>query len=397
MPTSLDLIQSPFPRLRALLEGIAPPEGLAPIDMTIGEPRHPLPEILAPALAEAAADYAKYPPIQGTPELRAALADWHRRRYGIDLDVDREVMVLNGSREGIVSAIVVALAEARAAGRDRVLMPNPFYQCYAAGAISAGGEPVLLDTGANTGFLPDLEALAGDADLLARTAAFVLCSPANPQGAVADPDYLSRALDLARRHGFWLLMDECYSEIYSVSPPPGILEVASARTGSLSRAVSFNSLSKRSNVPGLRSGFVAGDATFLSSLQRFRNVAAPQTPVPVQHASAVLWSDEAHVEASRDLYREKFDLADRILGNALGYRRPAGGFFLWLETARFGGGEAAAVTLWKGYGVKVLPGAYLGQPDPTGHNPGAPYVRVALVHDRATTSEALQRIVELAK
>jgi aspartate/methionine/tyrosine aminotransferase len=210
---------------------------------------------------------------------------------------------------------------------------------------------------------------------------------------VASRAYLSRAIALARRFDFLLFADECYSEIYSDTPPPGALETAYAETASLANVVVFQSLSKRSGLPGLRSGFVAGDSDFVASLGRFRNVACPQVPLPVQHVSVKAWGDEQHVEKGRALYRENFDLADAILAGRYDYRRPQGSFFLWLNMAVFGGGKAAATTLWKGCGVRVLPGTYLAQAEPDGTNPGKDYIRVALVHDRDTTREALTRIV----
>ncbi len=385
------LIASPFARLRDLL-GDAPP-GAEPVDMTIGEPRHAMPGMLKGALEEAFAGYAKYPPIQGTPELTGAIADWLRRRYPAvagALDPGRHILPLNGSREGLFSAIFPAIARRPGLQRPAVLMPNPFYQAYLAAALCGGAEPVFLPAGETTGFLPDLAAISEET--LKRAAAFYLASPANPQGAVADAAYLAEAAALARRYDFLLLLDECYSEIYTGAPPPGGLEAAFATGGDFANVLVFNSLSKRSNVPGLRSGFIAGDGAFLASFSRFRNVAAPQMPLPVQHASAVLWSEERHVEASRALYMAKFDAAAAILGSVVPFRKPAGAFFLWLNMEHMGGGEAAAKTFWKECGVKVLPGAYLAQTDSSGVNPGAGFVRIALVEEPARTGEALERL-----
>jgi len=232
-----------------------------------------------------------------------------------------------------------------------------------------------------------------DEAVLERTIAFYLCSPSDPEGAVASRDYLAQAIALARRHDFLLFADECYSEIYGDGPPPGALEVAVEETGSLANVVAFQSLSKRSGLPGLRSGFVAGDPDFLARFGRFRTVACPQVPLPLQHISAAAWADEAHVETSRALYQANFDAADSILEGRYGYQRPAGSFFLWLNLADFGGGEAAATTLWKGCGVKVLPGAYLTNAQPDQANAGQDFIRVALVHDADTTREGLARIV----
>jgi aspartate/methionine/tyrosine aminotransferase len=301
------------------------------------------------------------------------------------------VLPLNGSREGLFSAIFPALARKPAVTRPAVLIPNPFYQAYAAAAAAAAAEPIFLPCGAATNELPALATL--DEDLLKRTVALYLCSPSNPQGAVAGSDYLAAAVGLARRFDFMLFADECYSEIYADLPPPGALEVAAGVDGSFANVVAFNSLSKRSGLPGLRSGFVAGDPGFLAPFARFRNVASPQVPLPIQYASVEAWSDEAHVEQGRALYRRNFDLADAVLQGRFGYRRPQGSFFLWLNMAEFGGGERAATTLWKGCGVRLLPGAYLARDGDNGVNPGASHVRIALVHSPETVREALARIV----
>jgi N-succinyldiaminopimelate aminotransferase len=386
----LSAIQSPFQRLRDLLAGAEP--GAAPIDMTIGEPRHGFPAFASTIIAERAALFGKYPPIGGISELRQAIAGWLGRRYGLAagaIDADRHVLPLCGTREGLVSALTIAI-ERTAKARPVVLMPNPFYQAYYAAALTSRIEPMLLNANtAATGFLPDLDSIPPG--LLDRTAAIYVASPANPQGAVASEAYLEKLISLAHRHGFYVFSDECYSEIYQDAPPPGILQVA-ARQGSFERVLAFNSLSKRSNAPGLRSGFIAGDAVFLADYMKYRNVASPQVPVPAQYASAALWSDEAHVEESRALYREKFAAAFEKLGAMPGYYQPAGGFFLWLDLSNFGGGEAAALTIWKGYGVKILPGAYLAQPDASGLNPARDYARLALVDPLPPAREALDRL-----
>ncbi|MEZ5909226.1 MAG: aminotransferase class I/II-fold pyridoxal phosphate-dependent enzyme [Hyphomicrobiaceae bacterium] len=390
---SLGSIVSPFVKLRDLLDGLQP--GAAPIDMTIGEPKHAMPSFLMERISEAAADFGKYPPNAGSDDLRRAIADWLERRYRLDgrLDPMRHVIAIAGSREGLFSGIFPARERRRMVTRPAVLIPNPFYQVYAGAAISAGAEPVYLGATHNTGFLPDLDALESDPELLSRTIAFYLCSPANPQGTVADKAYLARAIGLARRHGFMLFADECYSEVYTREPPPGALEVAAEMGEGFANVIVYNSLSKRSNLPGLRMGLAAGDPEFIALLSQFRAVTAPQVPLPVQHAAAAIWRDEAHVEASRALYRQKFDDADRILGGRFGYVRPGGGFFIWLDASRFGGGETATVTLWKRCGVKVLPGAYLTRGSGTDGNPGSAYIRVALVQDAPTTRQGLERIV----
>jgi len=387
---ALAAIQSPFQRLRDLLGEEKP--GAAPIDMTIGEPRHGMPTFATEIVARHAKEFEKYPPIGGIPDLRAAIADWLTRRnvLGGDaaIDADRHVLPLCGTREGLVSALVVAKARA-GKNSPAVLMPNPFYQAYYAAAVAAECEPVLLPATRETHFLPDLDTL--DPGILDRAAAFYLASPANPQGIAASATYLERLIDLARRHGFYVFLDECYSEIYRGEPPASGIAVA-AQTGGFDNVLVFNSLSKRSNAPGMRSGFIAGDPAFLRDFLKFRNVACPQVPLPIQHASAALWRDEGHVVESRALYLAKFDLAETFLGNLPGFYLPDGGFFLWLNLSHLNGGEQAAKTIWKGCGVKMLPGAYLAQPDASGCNPAKEYARLALVDPLEVTREALDRL-----
>ncbi|MFQ5625281.1 MAG: aminotransferase class I/II-fold pyridoxal phosphate-dependent enzyme [Methyloligellaceae bacterium] len=387
---------SPFARLAELLDGLEP--GGPVIDLTVGEPRHPMPEFLMDGLAEAQADFSKYPPIRGTDEFRSAVAKWLGRRYrplkGLG-EWALGVIPLSGTREGLFHVVFSATARRPDIKHPAILLPNPFYHTYAAAAGASGAEPVFLAAGADTGYLPALDAI-GD-DMLTRTVAFFLCSPANPQGAVADTPYLERAIELARKHDFLLIADECYSEIYTQNPPPGALETAWQLGDGLGNVISMQSLSKRSNLPGLRAGFCAGDPDFIEAFATFRNVVAPQMPLPVQHVCALVLGDEAHVEASRALYAKKFDASDRILAGKFGYRRPDGGFFLWLDVSGHGGCEQAVKTLWKGCGVKLLPGRYLAHDDADGTNPGAGYVRLAMVQDLAATGDALNRMAETLK
>ena len=389
---------SPFTRLRQLLEGVAPGHG-RPIDLTLGEPRETMPPFIAEKIREAEALFAKYPPIKGSDELRRSIAEWLDRRYGLKgsgaVDGAREVLPVNGSREGLYFAALPAVGRKKVNGRPAILICNPYYQAYIGAALATGAEPVFLNATAATGHLPDLDEIAEDKALLERTVAFYLCSPANPQGAIASRDYVLRALELARAHNFMLFFDECYSELYNAEPPVGGLEVAAATAERYSNIVVFNSLSKRSTLPGLRSGFCAGDGAFIETLAEVRNLVGPTMPGPIQHASAAAWSEEQHVVSNRMAYRAKFDVCDEVLAGRYGYRRPAGGFFLWLDLSHFGGGVEATVTLWKRSGVRVIPGAYLAQPGRDGINPGMDYVRVALVTDPATIREALGRIVSI--
>jgi N-succinyldiaminopimelate aminotransferase len=395
------VILSPFTRLARLLADVKPGNPKV-IEMTAGDPNEAMPPFVVEKFKEAEASLASYPKIRGTDELRGAIAKWIDRRYGLRPGINpaREIHPLNGSREGLFFALLPAAGRKKVNGRPLVLMPNPFYQTYLGSTYAANCDVALLNATVESGHLPDLDALEKRPDLLERAVAFYLCSPANPQGTMADAAYVTRALKLARQHDFMLFFDECYSEIYTGDAPVGGLEVANAlalqdgTTGSrFKNIVVFNSLSKRSNLPGLRSGFVAGDGDFLETLAEIRNLTAPQMPGPTQHASAAVWSEEQHVTSIRQAYKAKFDICDDVLQGKFGYNRPAGGFFLWLDVSQFGTSVEATLALWQKAGLKVVPGAYLAQPDEHGYNPGEHYVRVALVHPPAVIREALGRIV----
>jgi aspartate/methionine/tyrosine aminotransferase len=388
-PVRADLGRSPFVRLRELL-GDTPP-GQPAISLAVGEPQHPVPSFVGPVIAAHIAEFGRYPMNKGTDEFCAAAALWLGRRFKLPRPIDpaTELLVLNGSREGLFLATLAAQRWVSGRrGTPAVLIPNPFYAAYAAGAVAAGCEPVYLPATAATGFLPDLDTLSEG--LLARTVAAFIATPANPQGAVADIAYLARLVALARRHGFLVFSDECYSEIYTRNAPAGMLEAAGP---DYANVVEFQSLSKRSSLPGLRIGFAAGDKSFLARFLELRNVAAPQVPVPAQRVAIAAYGDETHVEENRRLYAQKYDLADEIIGKRYGYYRPAGGFFLWLDVSAHGGDEAVAQRLWREAGLRVVPGSYLARDQADGSNPGRGYIRVAMVHDKETTAQALARLV----
>jgi succinyldiaminopimelate transaminase len=380
----------PFDRLRALLGPLAPAPDMAPIALSLGEPRHTPPDAIRRAINDNADLWSRYPPMNGSAASRSAIADWLTRRYRLPdgmIEAEHNVIPVSGTREALFMVALAAVPERKSGAVPVVLMPNPFYQVYAGAAVLAGAEPVFLPAVAENGFLPDLGAVAPD--VLARTALAYYCSPANPQGAIADLATLKRHVALARAHDFLLAADECYSEIYHPDPPPGIAEACAALGGGLDNVAIFNSLSKRSSAPGLRSGFVAGEAGFIRRFTRLRDYGGAAPPLPLLAAAEALWRDEAHVAESRDLYRRKFDLAERILGGRLGFYRPPGGFYLWLDV---GDGEAAARRLWQEAALRVIPGAYLAKTDESGINPGAAYIRCALVHDLETTEQALMRL-----
>jgi len=373
-----------FPRLRALLAPV--PAGGKVLHMTIGEPKHKFPAFAMEAVAAHSDGFNKYPPNEGAPELRTSIAGWVQRRYGVALDVENQILPLNGSREGLFNACLALCPEKKNGAQPLVLLPNPFYQCYMVAARAAGAKAVFVNAEAAHGFLPDFEALGSE--VLDRTAIVYMCSPSNPQGAVASADYWRALLALAEKHDFMVFADECYSEIYRNEAPVGILQIAEELGADPSRVLAFHSLSKRSNLPGFRSGFVATSAENIRELRQLRNYTGAPIPLPIQMASAEVWADEAHVKMNRNLYRAKFDLADEILGNMPGYASPTAGFFLWLKV---GNGEKAALDIWQKRGIRVLPGAYLSQDTPRG-NPGNEYIRVALVADFEEVGRGLRAI-----
>lgn len=372
-----------WPRLRALLDVHAP--GGDVLQLTIGEPRHAYPEFVGATIAANLDGFGKYPPNNGADTLLAAIADWVARRFGVSLETDR-IMALNGTREGLFNATLALCPERKNGQKPAVLMPNPFYQVYAIGALAAEAEPVFLPTTRETDFLPDFTAV--DTEILDRTAIVFLCSPSNPQGAVASKDYWRDLLTLAEKHDFRVFSDECYSEIWRREKPASVLEVATEMGIDLERVLIFHSLSKRSNLPGLRSGFVAGGRDAIRRVRELRAYAGAPLPLPLQRAAEKVWADEAHVEASRQRYVDKYDIADRVFDGIDGCGAPEAGFFLWLPVED---GEEAAVRLWKQTGVKVLPGAYLSR-EVNGENPGKGYIRVALVAEEQEMQRGCEQI-----
>jgi succinyldiaminopimelate transaminase len=380
----------PFDRLRALLDSHAPRHNEPVLSLALGEPQHQPPAMVKEIINQTSELWGKYPPVWGTPDFRQSLKRWLTQRYGLDdamLDADTNIIPASGTREALFMIALTCVPEKIGGKQPAVLMPNPFYQVYLGAAALSGAEPIFVPATAETDFLPDYGAL--DPDLLTRTALAYYCSPANPQGTVAPLDTLVRLVELAREYDFVVLFDECYSEIYSDQAPPGGMSACAALGGSLDNVLVFNSLSKRSSVPGLRSGFVAGDAELMRSFKRVRDYGGAPPPLPLLAAATALWQDETHVEANRALYRKKFDLADQILDGRFGYFRPGGGFYLWLDV---GDGEEAALSLWQDAALRVIPGIYLAKTDATGLNPGAGYIRCALVHDLNTTEQALNRL-----
>ncbi|MCU0766177.1 MAG: succinyldiaminopimelate transaminase [Gammaproteobacteria bacterium] len=380
----------PFERLNALKAGVVPAVSRPHIALYIGEPKHPTPGVVAEALLEHLHGLSAYPTTKGSAALRGAAAQWLTRRFSLPpgaVDPERHVLPVNGTREALFAFAQAVVDRARA---PAVLMPNPFYQIYEGAALLAGAEPWYVPCSAATGWVPDFDAVP-DA-VWRRCQLLYLCSPGNPTGAVLDLPALERLIALADRHDFVIASDECYSEIYAdeSAPPPGLLQAA-ARLGRTDwrRCVAFHSLSKRSNAPGLRSGFVAGDAAVLERFLLYRTYHGCAMPLPVQAASERAWSDEGHVVANRAAYREKFDAVLAILGDCLEVERPAAGFYLWPRTPL--DDTEYARGLYARENVTVLPGSFLSRAA-GGINPGADRIRIALVAPLDECTEAARRI-----
>ncbi len=386
----------PFLRLARLLEGVQPgrsflPDG-SPVNLAVGDPQRAAPPLVAQTIAQFPDDWSRYPPFRGPARYREATFSWLRRRFSLPegfLDPDRHLLPIPGSREGLFFASLAAVTLGAEEGRDKVLIPAPGYHVYVGGAIAAGAEPVSVPVLRENRFLPDFSAL--DPAILDQAAIAFLCSPSNPEGAVAEKADWMHCIDLARRHGFVLAADECYTDVYAGDPPTGVLEAA-AETGSLDRVLSFHSLSKRSNAAGLRCGFIAGEEGMVDAIDAYFRYGGAGVPVPILQAGAALWEDEAHVVETRRFYQGLFEIAERKIGNRFGWRRPAGGFFLWLDV---GDGEEAAKKLWAEAGIRTLPGGYMCPLPLEGGNPGAPYLRVAMIYEPEITEPALERLVEV--
>lgn len=381
----------PFERLAKLQSGIEPDSSRFPINLSIGEPRHPTPALLSEAVCANVAGLATYPATAGTPALRGAIAAWIARRYGVELDPAREVLPVNGSREALFAFAQVVIDPAQG---GHVVCPNPFYQIYEGAALLAGAKPWYLTQTPDHGYRCDWESVPDD--VWANTRLVYLCTPGNPTGVVVGLEEWRSLFALSDRHGFVIASDECYSEIYfdEAEPPLGALQAAQALGRGCERLVVFSSLSKRSNAPGLRSGFVAGDASLLESFLHYRTYHGSAMSPVVQAASIAAWGDEAHVRENRRLYREKFDAVTPMLGRVLEVARPDAGFYLW---ARVPGGDdiGFGLGLLRQYNVRVLPGSLLAR-DWQGQNPGDGFVRIALVDTPANCVEAAGRIVQFA-
>jgi len=383
----------PFERWRELTADIRPPADLAPISLGIGEPRHKTPALIEEALVKALPALASYPATAGEPALRDAVAGWVQRRYGVKLDPATQVLPVNGSREALFAFAQVAIDDTRA--RATVVCPNPFYQIYEGAALLAGAQPHYVASDPARNFAADWDSVPDE--VWARTQLLYVCSPGNPTGAVMPLAEWKRLFELSDRHGFVIASDECYSEIYFRDEPPlGSLQAAKALgREDFRNLVAFTSLSKRSNVPGLRSGFVAGDARWIKPFLLYRTYHGSAMSGMVQRASVAAWGDEAHVAANRDLYRAKFAEVTPMLAEVLDVKLPDAAFYLWAAVPAACGGDEIeyARGLLAQYNVAVLPGRLLARETPGRPNPGAGRIRMALVAAPDECREAAQRIV----
>ena len=385
----------PFERLRQLFAGVTPNPAYRPISLGIGEPKHPTPEFIKQALTAAlddpSSDLAAYPPTAGSPKLRQAFANWLHRRYGLAADPATQVLPVNGSREALFAFAQTVIDPTPGVV---VVCPNPFYQIYEGAALLGGAQPYYAPSDPERNFAIDWHSVP--AAVWARTQLLFVCSPGNPTGAVMPLAEWQKLFELSDRHGFVIASDECYSEIYFRDEPPlgGLEAAAKLGRGDFRNLVSFTSLSKRSNVPGLRSGFVAGDARLIKQFLLYRTYHGSAMSPVVQAASIAAWSDEAHVVDNRALYRAKFAEVTPLLARVLDVRLPDAGFYLWAHVGE--SDTAFARDLLAQYNVTVLPGSYLAR-ESSGLNPGASRIRMALVAGTAECVEAAQRIVQFVK
>ena len=382
----------PFARLRALMQDINPPENVQPVMLHIGEPKHATPQVIQDALVNNLSGLAKYPASKGIPELRAACSAWLKRRYQIDVDAETQILPVNGSREALFAFVQVVL-DAQSDVKPVVISPNPFYQIYEGATLLAGGEVVYVNCNAPD-FMPawqDIEEATWQ-----RTQLVFVCSPGNPSGAVMQLEDWQQLFALQDQYGFVIASDECYSEIYFGDDAPlGSLQAASKLARSWDGLVMFTSLSKRSNVPGLRSGFVAGDAKLMAAFLEYRTYHGSAMGLPIQHASIAAWNDEEHVRLNQALYLQKFDLFVSKLQAAYKISIPDASFYVWLKVPN---GDDVAFTqrLWQTQGVQVLPGRLLARDTPQG-NPGQGYVRIALVATVEECEQAAERLLTFAQ
>ena len=391
-PDTAPLGEYTFARLNDMLRGISQKSNERPILFSLGEPQKPAPSLLSETIARHSNLWNRYPPPMGDENFRLAAAGWLTRRYNLPeklVDPDKHIIPVPGTREPLYQIGFICSPKEKNGARSAVLMPNPFYHVYQGAAMSAGAEPIYLPAQKENNFFPDLDSISED--VLNRTVIFFLCTPSNPQGSAASLQYLKNAITLARKYDFVLALDECYCEIYRGTPPVGGIEACAELGEGLSNVISFNSLSKRSSAPGLRSGFLVGDEEIIKRYGQFVTFGGSPLPLPILHASTALWNDDEHVKENRFYYAKNFEIAEEILKPYDDLLVPQAGFFLWLNV---GDGTAASKKLWHEKAIKTVPGELMARADQGKENPGKEYLRLALVYDADTTKFGLQQVVK---
>ena len=388
---NIDLLADyPFKRLSNLLDVDCPPKQAKKIILSIGEPHHSPPKFLKKIINENYSGWASYPPTLGSLKLNLTCINWLKRRYSLTesfLDAAKNILQVAGTREGLFNIALAINTQNTGKKKPVTLMPDPFYQVYAGAALMSGSEAIAVPSLKENKFVPSFSEI--DNDILKRTTLIYVCSPSNPEGAFLSYNNWKNLIILARKINAVIVADECYSEIYINKPPVGIIEACYKMGGKLDNIIAFHSLSKRSNVPGIRSGFAVGDQKIIKKYKKLRQYCAGQQPIPVQEAAIALWNDDKHVEENRLQYKEKFKIAKKFLGDKKNFYMPDGGFYLWLDV---GNGEEFTKKLWKQAGIKVMPGSYLSQA-----SFAKSYIRIALVANYKDTHYALKIIAQLLK
>jgi N-succinyldiaminopimelate aminotransferase len=378
----------PFQRLNNLLKDIKPPKNYSEVIMSIGEPKHKPPKFVKNIININYENWAKYPPTLGIEKLNIASINWLNRRYKLSkkfLNYKENIVQLAGTREGLFNIALALSPSLKNNYKPVMLLPEPFYQVYAGACRISGAEPIFISSLKENNFVPSFSSVKKE--ILRRTSIIYICSPSNPEGSALKLKEWEDLISLARKYGAVLIVDECYTDIYIKKQPLGVLEACKKLRTDLTNIVSFHSLSKRSNVPGIRSGFAVGDRYLIESFKKLRHYCAGQQPLPIQEAATALWNDDTHSEKNRELYEKKFKIAKEVFKKYKDFYLPDGGFYLWLKV---GDGEKFTKLLWKEKKIKVMPGAYLSR-----LNNSKGYIRIALVSNIKETKTALEGIYDI--
>jgi len=386
---NLELLNDyPFQRLNDLLKKIETPKARKEFILSIGEPQHKPPKFVKEIINNNYIKWGKYPPTLGMDKLNIASINWVKRRFKLTKDMINykdSIVQLAGTREGLFNIALALNPSKKNNLKPAILIPDPFYQVYAGASRISGADPIFVSSLKENGFIPDFSNI--DKKILNRTSLIYVCSPSNPEGVSLKLKDWKDLIFLARDNNAALIVDECYTDIYSDTPPMGVLEACEKLNTSISNIISFHSLSKRSNLPGLRSGFAVGDKNIITNFKKLRHYCAGQQPIPIQEAATALWNDDKHAEQNRERYKKKFEIAKAIFKNNYGFYTPDGGFYLWLNV---GNGEKITQELWRKEGIKVMPGSYLSRT-----KTAKAYIRVALVGSIIETNSALKSIYNL--